>query len=144
MSSEDRLLRNPLAFFLALAFADDAIKGVSSVEQFWEIRPRRGQKSFQSEWNKDKLDTPVFRIVNATGPTPDAWHTSSIFCYFRNAVKNAGYKESSITIHTLRRGVANVVDSKNLNWLSEPSFANPALQNGRHPPSGTNYLGDLL
>ncbi|KAL8815113.1 MAG: hypothetical protein Q9223_005718 [Gallowayella weberi] len=72
ISSEDRLLRNPLAFFLALAFADDAIKRVSSVEQFWEIRPRRGQKSFQLEWNKEKLDTPVFRMVNATGPTPDA------------------------------------------------------------------------
>ncbi|KAL8637191.1 MAG: hypothetical protein Q9228_005515 [Teloschistes exilis] len=112
MSSEDRLLRNPLAFFLALAFADDAIKGVSSVEQFWEIRPRQGQKSFQLEWNKEKLDTPVFRMVNATGPTPDAWHTLSMFYYLRNVVKNAGYKEGSVTIHTLRRGVANVVDKR--------------------------------
>ena len=46
MQPRERLFRNPVAFFLALAFADNAIRGVSSIKQFWSIQPRKGQKSF--------------------------------------------------------------------------------------------------
>ena len=111
MQSRERLFRDPVAFFLALAFADDAIKGVSSIEQFWSVQPRRGQKSFQFEWNEDKLDVPVFRVVTATGPTPASWTCSSMFHYLDTVTRNAGYKAGSITIHTIRRGAANLIDS---------------------------------
>ncbi|KAL8899983.1 MAG: hypothetical protein Q9207_005916 [Kuettlingeria erythrocarpa] len=40
MLSSERLFHDPVAFFLALAFADNAIKGVTSIEQFWSIQPR--------------------------------------------------------------------------------------------------------
>ena len=80
-----------LLFFLALAFADDAIRGVSSIEQFWSIQPRKGQKSFQFEWNADKLDLPVFRVITATGPTSASWTCSLMFHYLDIVTRNAGY-----------------------------------------------------
>ena len=46
MQPNERLFRDLVAFYLALAFADDAIRGVSSIKQFWSIQPRKGQKSF--------------------------------------------------------------------------------------------------
>ena len=111
MQPRERLFRNPVAFFLALAFADDAIRGVSSIEQFWSIQPRKGQKSFQFEWNADKLDLPVFRVITATGPTSASWTCSSMFHYLDIVTRNAGYQPGSITIHTIRRGAANLIDS---------------------------------
>ncbi len=113
MQSRERLFRDPVAFFLALAFADNAIKGVSSIEQFWSIQPRKGQKSFQFEWNTDKLDVPVFRVVTATRPTPASWTCSSMFHYLSIVTRLAGYKPGSITIHIIRRGAANLIDITN-------------------------------
>ena len=46
MQPRERLFRNLVAFFLALAFADNAIRRVSSIKQFWSIQLRKGQKSF--------------------------------------------------------------------------------------------------
>ena len=92
MQPRERLFRDPVAFFLALAFTDNAIKGVSSIEQFWSIQPRKGQKSFQFEWNTDKLHVPVFRIITAIGPTLAFWTCSSMFHYLGIITKNAGYQ----------------------------------------------------
>ncbi|KAL8856892.1 MAG: hypothetical protein Q9178_006481 [Gyalolechia marmorata] len=110
MVTRERLFRDPVAYFLALAFTDNAIKGVSSIEQLWSIEPRRGQKSFQFEWNADKLDVPVFRVTTVTGPTSASWTCSSMFHYLDIVTRTAGYKPGSITIHTIRRGAANLID----------------------------------
>ncbi|KAL9583992.1 MAG: hypothetical protein Q9203_004848 [Teloschistes exilis] len=119
MLSRERLFRDPIAYFLTLAFADDAIKGVKTMEQFWAIKPPKGQKSFQFEWNADKMDMPVFRVTTATGPTPASWTCSSMFRYLSIVTKEAGYPPGSVTIHTMRRGVANKVDD----------FVSPAQRN---------------
>lgn len=54
MKAGDRLFRDLIASFLVLAVADGAIKGVTTKEQLQKISPRRGDKSFQQQWNKDK------------------------------------------------------------------------------------------
>ncbi|KAL8778200.1 MAG: hypothetical protein Q9194_002136 [Teloschistes cf. exilis] len=91
MLSRERLFRDPIAYFLTLAFADDAIKGVKTMEQFWAIKPPKGQKSFQFEWNADKMDMPVFRVTTATGPTPASWTCSSMFRYLSIVTKEADF-----------------------------------------------------
>ena len=112
MISQHNLYRDPVAFFLALALADSAFRNVTTVEQFLSVRPYLGSKSMQFQWVQDKLDTPVFKVIKPTRPTSDSWNGSSMFYYLANVVKTAGYKKGSIAIHTLRRGLANVVDRK--------------------------------
>ncbi|KAL9038224.1 MAG: hypothetical protein Q9214_005369, partial [Letrouitia sp. 1 TL-2023] len=110
MLNHEQLYRDPVAFFLALAIADNAFKGIHSLEQFWAVRPQRGQKSFQFKWNQEALDQPVFRTVKKDGRVSDAWAASSMYHLLKRLVANAGFPEGSITMHTFRRGVANMVD----------------------------------
>lgn len=142
MTSRDRLFRDPVAFFLALAVADNAIKGVTTVEQLLKIRPQGGNKTFQFQWNEGKGDLPVFRTVTAKGPTSSSWNTSSMYHYLTCVSNAAGYKKGSITIHTLRRGLAYVVDGKNLCLaFASPSADVPYQQKLRRLPSAISSSG---
>ena len=112
-SREDDLMRDPVLFFLTLAMLDDAVKGVDSIEQFYDVRPRPGCDKFMFEWNDKVLDQPVFRLINRhKGVTQDAWHCDQMFSQLQNVVECAGYQRGDITGHTIRRGFANAIESK--------------------------------
>ena len=73
MTSRDDVMRDPVAFVLALAFADTALKGITSVQKFADVKPRSEKELFTFEWNDEVLDQPVFRLVDRTkGLTEDA------------------------------------------------------------------------
>ncbi|KAL8939682.1 MAG: hypothetical protein Q9216_003222 [Gyalolechia sp. 2 TL-2023] len=130
VTSQDRLYRDPVAFFLAFALADGAFHNITTVEQFLNVRIPADKKSLQFRWRQDKLDTPIFQEVKQTGPTSNSWNSSSMFYYLAKATKSAGYKKGAIAIHTLRRGLANVVDpivspaerNKLLGWASSDMY----------------------
>lgn len=61
---------------------------------------------------RSKLELPVLRIITRYGGLSDRMLDDSIFrYYFQRIVSNAGYY-GTLTIHALRRALANAVDSK--------------------------------
>jgi len=112
MTDHENMFYDPVWFFVALAFTDQAFKGISNLEQFWTVRPKDGQGSFQFEWNADVLETPVFRAVKSSGTTLEPWRCASMFHQLGKVVEAAGYRKGTITVHTIRRGFANVMNSE--------------------------------
>lgn len=116
MTRRPDILRDPTIFFLALALADNALKDISSVEQFSMVKPPPGEKTFEFKWNVEVLDQPVFRRVGSKGVTEEAWNCQQMFYQLGNIIECAGYKKGLITIHTVRRGFANAIESKHSLW----------------------------
>ena len=111
-NTED-VLRDPVLFLLALAFEDKALKDIHSVEQFSKVRPQNGSQHFTFQWNEEIADKPVFRRIGvAEGVTEDAWHFAQMNNFLEDLIQCAGYPQGSITIHTIRRGFANAIESE--------------------------------
>ena len=74
--SQDNLMYDPTVFTLTLILTDNAIKDVSSVEQFYNIEPLDIDEKFIFKWNEDLLDKPIFsRIDRCKGVLEDqAWN----------------------------------------------------------------------
>lgn len=80
MKDKEGFLRDPVIFFLALAFVDEALLGIDSVDQFWMIRPPGNRKQFDFQGNPTVLDTPVFQLTDSTGGISQAWNDTSMYC----------------------------------------------------------------
>lgn len=102
MKDKEGFLRDPVIFFLALAFVDEALLGIDSVDQFWMIRPPGNRKQFDFQGNPTVLDTPVFQLTDSTGGFHKRGMTRQCIVYLAK----------SITVHSIRRGFANCTDSK--------------------------------
>ena len=112
MKDKEDVLRDPVFFFVALAFADKAFLGISSLDQFWKIRPSGDKSHLEFQWNIEVEDIPVFRWMDkdsAMGINSPAWNTSSMFRLLNKVTKIAGYEKGTITVHTLRRSFGNSV-----------------------------------
>lgn len=115
MKDKEELLRDPVFFFVALAFADNAFRGIPSLDQFWKVRPSGDNKQLEFQWHDAVMDIPVFRSTDKSGSmgiNSPAWNTSLMFCSLNSLTETAGYKKGSVTIHTLRRGFGNRVQRK--------------------------------
>lgn len=100
------------AFLLALAFRDDVFDGIASPAQLWEQRVPEGDSLLQLQMKPQKLELPVLRNVTRHGGLSNRMLDDSTFRYFfKRVVNNAGYY-GNLTIHALRRAVANAVDSE--------------------------------
>ena len=112
MKDQEKFLRDPVFFFIALAFADHAFRGISSLNQFWEIRPPGDKKQFEFQWNDAVMDVPVFRSKGDLSIHSPAWTTTEMYKVLNRLTNILGYEKSSITIHTLRRSFGNRIDSE--------------------------------
>lgn len=112
MKDKEGFLRDPVFFFLALAFVDEALLGIDSVDQFWMIRPSGNRKQFDFQWNPTVLDTPVFQLTDSTGGISQAWNDTSMYYLLRGLIRIARYEAKSITVHSIRRGFASCIDSR--------------------------------
>ena len=100
------------AFLLPLAFRDDVFIGISSPADLWDFRVPEGEPFLELRIQPSKLELPVLRIVTRHGGLSDRMLDDSTFkYYFQRIVLNAGYY-GELTIHALRRIIANGVDSK--------------------------------
>src|SRR5271169_3850586 len=100
------------AFLLALAFRDAVFVGISSPADLWDFRVPEGEPQLELRIHPSKLDLPVLRTVTRHGGLSDRMLDDSTFrYYFQRTVLNAGYY-GEFTIYTLRRAVANEVDSE--------------------------------
>lgn len=90
------------AFLLALAFRAD----------LWDFRVPEGEPQLELRIHPIKLDLPFLRTVTRYGGLSDRILDDSTFkYYFQRMVLNDGYY-GDLTIHALRRAVANEVDNK--------------------------------
>ncbi|KAK3178123.1 hypothetical protein OEA41_000256 [Lepraria neglecta] len=112
MTDMENLFEDRVVFFLVLANADNAFLGITSVEDLWKVRPRDGESIFTFQWQNEVLELPVFRKAQAHGVTEKAWTCASMFRQLSDIIQKAGYRKGTITIHTIRRGMANVADDK--------------------------------
>ena len=113
MKDKENFLRDPVFFFVALAFADHAFRGISSLDQFWAVRPPHDRTQFEFQWNVAVMETPVFRSTDkngALGIESPAWITTQMYRDLNNLTRLAGYEKGTITVHTLRRGFGNRVE----------------------------------
>lgn len=149
---EHRKLRfNPVAFLLEIAFQDGAFRDVDFMETFKRWDPDHNDP-VPLVWKPSMAREPVLRTATRAGGISKRPWTRESFCkLFRAVVTNAGYPEI-ITIHTLRRGLANMLDSK---FKSAPRLDIPSLtfdtrsgNRGRKEPGpypeGSEYLRKKL
>lgn len=106
MREHDKLVFDPIPYLLALAFADDALSRYSSLEELWEQEIPSSEPILRLKWKDSMLEQLLLR-TGAGRPL----RQSMFYCYLNAIVKNAGYHDR-VSIHTLRRGLANAVDSK--------------------------------
>ena len=86
--------------------------GISSPADLWDFRVPEGEPQLELRIHPSKLDLPVLRTVTRHGGLSDRMLDDSTFrYYFQRIVLNAGYY-GELTIHALRRAVANEVDSE--------------------------------
>ncbi|KAL4746587.1 hypothetical protein BDW72DRAFT_197529 [Aspergillus terricola var. indicus] len=107
---EHRKLRfNPVAFLLEMAFQDCAFLHIDSLETLKRWDPDHNDP-VPLLWKPSVAKEPVLRTATrANGIVKRPWTRESFCKLFRAVVINAGYPEI-ITIHTLRRGLANKLD----------------------------------
>lgn len=111
MREHGKLRFNPVPYLLVLAFADGALFDLDSPEELERWDPDNNEPT-RLLWKTHIARQPVLRMVTRFAGASERALTRETFCrLFRNIVCNAGYYEI-ITIHSLRRGLANRIDSK--------------------------------
>lgn len=104
------------SFLLALAFRDDVFDGITSPAQLWRQRVPEGDALLELRMKRSKLELPVLRTITRHGGLSNRMLDDSTFrYYFQRIVSNAGYY-GTLTIHALRRALANAVDSEILHF----------------------------
>jgi len=98
---------NAVMFFIALAVADGAIKGVKTVEDLKKIRIPTGKESWQLEWEDSAQDLLVFRQGDGQNR---ALSYSTLNTQLTVLSKYVGFKDA-LRVHTVSRQVAVDVDS---------------------------------
>jgi hypothetical protein len=86
--------------------------GINSPAELFDFCVPEGEPLLELRIHPSKLDLPVLRTVTRHGSLSDRMLDDSTFrYYFQRIVLSAGYY-GDLTIHALRRAVANEVDSK--------------------------------
>ena len=113
MREHGKLRFNPVPYLLALAFADGAFFGLDSPEALERWDPDDNEPT-RLLWKPHMVNQPILRMVTRSSGVSERPLVRATFCrLFRGIVCNAGYYEI-ITVHSLRRGLANRIDSKSL------------------------------
>jgi len=106
------LIFNTSVYLLGLGFADGALFGYESPSDLWEQEIPRGGRVVQLRWKDSWLDRPIMRAVDRDGACnvePMTLHVFSML--LTKLLARAGYW-GRITVHSMRRGLANQVESK--------------------------------
>ena len=108
-------------FLLQMAFRDGILTGFDTPAQLWEQRVPEGEPLLELRKHPSKLDLPVLRTVTRHGGLSDRMLDESTFrYYFQQMIRNAGYY-GVLTVHALRRALANAVDSQFADFSSFPT-----------------------
>ena len=114
MKDREDFLRDPIFFFVALAIADNAFRSISSLDQFWAVRPPRNTRQFEFQWKSAVKDLPILRISSrdSKDTTSEAWTYGSMAQGLNKLTQISGYPQGTLTMTSFRRGFANCLDSE--------------------------------
>jgi Protein of unknown function (DUF3435) len=103
------LLRDPIPWFLALAFADCAFRDYPTPAKLFDQRVPERWKTMPLYWKPEVEELPVFRVDRNSRVAMNSDHYRKIW---RRVCADAGYYENTTHIHSIRRAVANVAGSE--------------------------------
>ncbi|KAL4989600.1 hypothetical protein BDW68DRAFT_186264 [Aspergillus falconensis] len=109
MREHGKLRFNPVPWLLEMAVQDGAFLHLDSLQTLKTWNPDNNEP-VPLLWKLSVAEEPVLRQVNRfAGISKRAWTRESFCRIFRAVITDAGYPEV-ISIHTLRRGLANRLD----------------------------------
>ncbi|KAF2278993.1 uncharacterized protein EI97DRAFT_440482 [Westerdykella ornata] len=116
----------PVAYFLALALADQAIEGCDSFTSLEAAPTPPGTDTCWFKIKSSMLDIPILRAVDQKGVIHQdhIWKYNSISNMFVGLGQRAGYEEN-LTGYCFRRGFGNTID--NTQSLAQGRTPNQAL-----------------
>jgi hypothetical protein len=110
LTHRDHLIRDPIPWLLALAFADRAFKKYETVEQLWAERVTSRRECLRVVWKEEKENLHVFRpsLYSAS-----ALNQKSFNRMFDLLMRRTGYTRR-VSVQRIREEVTNVVDKANV------------------------------
>ncbi|RMD40828.1 hypothetical protein DV735_g4286, partial [Chaetothyriales sp. CBS 134920] len=110
LTHRDHLIRDPIPWVLALAFADRAFKKYETVEQLWAERVTSRRECLRLVWKKEKENLHVFRpsLHSASALNQKAFNRM-----FDLLMRQTGYTRK-VSVQRIREEVTNVVDKANV------------------------------
>ena len=111
-SQYKKLFHDDTQFLLAIAFADNALYGLKSPADLWEMEIPAGDDALPLQWNKEALHLPI--LCNATknhGVTEEALPKTTFEKVLRSVLNMSGYFGTA-TIHAIRRALGKKVDGE--------------------------------
>jgi hypothetical protein len=107
---------------MVCGIADNAFKGIWTLDKLLEKTPPKGRESWTLEWTERARRLPVFCMVAASGPHPSRALTfSSLRNYYTSLAKRAYFRDT-LRIHGVRAGTANAIDRKLTYSLKQTSL----------------------
>ncbi|KAL8706139.1 MAG: hypothetical protein Q9201_000774 [Fulgogasparrea decipioides] len=101
-----------LKYLLALALADNAIYGIESADDLWQLQIPLGDTELPLRWNDSALALPILR--NATmdkGVTEEPLPKSAFDRILKSVLNLSGYYRP-VTVYAIRRYLAKKVNGK--------------------------------
>lgn len=92
-----------------MAFADGAIFGYDSLDDFWDQQIPANQNEVPLRWKDSALEQPILRhVLQGTGVLDKAWKQDAFSKILRALLDKCGYF-CEASIHTIRRYLGKVV-----------------------------------
>lgn len=102
-SQHEKLLHNDTQFLLAMAFADNALCGIKSPADLWEMEIPPGDDALPLEWNEEVMQLPILRkATKAHGVTSGALPKATFEIILKSALNLSGYFGTA-TVHAIHR-----------------------------------------
>ncbi|KAH0543790.1 hypothetical protein FGG08_001972 [Glutinoglossum americanum] len=107
-----KLLYNDGALLLAMAIADEALFGFSSMEDLWKQEIPQGEDEVSLRWNESVKDLPILRKATMKdGVTEEPMKKAAFLKIYQSSLKNAGYL-CGTSIYAIRRYLGKMVDGE--------------------------------
>lgn len=108
---EQKVLGRNFPFWLmVVGLADQAFKGIQTVEELLDKRPPKGRESWSFEWDDCKKELPILQMVKTDGANNHHTLTfASLRHHFYSLAKRACFRDV-LHIHGIRGAVANKLD----------------------------------
>lgn len=99
-------------FLLTMAFADNALYGIKSFADLWEMEIPAGEDALPLLWNEEALLRPILRnATKADGVTDEALPKVIFERILKSVLHLSGFCGTA-TIHAIRRSLGKKVDGK--------------------------------
>lgn len=97
---------------LALAFADNALYGFETLDDFWKQEIPPGENELILRWKEEAENRPILRnVTKSRGVCVKEWQKHSFKSIYRSLLDIEGYT-CDASIHMIRRYLGKKIDSK--------------------------------